>query len=257
MDPKIRYITSMSNGLLVVEYESALFIASKHNNNANALNEYNTSLELNKKFPDCFNKPEYHLDNIILYDNLRGVGPVFRTKAKTFGVMLKSFIIQLIGILNTIHNNNMSLHNFKNCDIGIEYSSKQYINVLGQKIEIYGSTYKLINFKSLTDKPSNHPMIFLYNIFAKPNIDFPDNYKEILEVINKKKYLTKLEVNTDNKLLQFWIYMIFHPDIISLELKKKVKVIKYLTDEDYLTIARLVNQPIDLMEYFIEKDNVI
>lgn len=247
----------MSNGLLVVEYENTLFIASKHNNNANALNEYAISSELYKQSPNCFNKPEYHINNVILYSNLRGVGPVFRTKAKTFSVMLKSFIMQLIGILNTININGMSLHNFKNSDIGIEYSNNQYMSVLGQKIEIYGSTYKLINFGVLTDKPSKHPMIFLFNIFTKPSIDFPDNYEDILDVINKKKYLTKLEVETEDKLLQFWIYLIFHPDIIGLELKKQVKVIKYLPNDDYLIIAKLVDNPTELMKYFIEKDNVI
>lgn len=247
----------MSNGLLVVEYKNTLFIASKHNSNVNALNEYTISSDLYKQSPNYFNKPEYHIDNIILYANLRGVGPVFRTKAKTFNVMLKSFIMQLIGILNTINTNGMSLHNFKNSDIGIEYSNIQYMSVLGQKIEIYGSTYKLINFNVLTDKPSEHPMIFLFNIFTKPSIDFPNNYEQILDAINKKKYLTKLEIDTEDKLLQFWIYLIFHPDIVSLEMKKQVKVIKYLPNDDYLAIAKLVNNPIELIEYFIEKDNVI
>ena len=96
-------------------------------------------------------------------------------------------------------------------------------------------------------------MINLFRLFLLYNTEIPDNYEQILEAVIKKKYVAKLETDSPNLLVQFWIYMIFHPKVLGREIGKDIRITKYLDDDDYIMIANFIDDPKKLAKYFAEK----
>jgi len=240
--------------LCIVVRGTSLYIARINPNPEEVTAEFETATTLYSHYPTGFNRPIRIDGDVILYPKLNGLLPAYKTGAKNYGTMLKSFMIQMIGILAAINDAGMTIRTLDKRDIGVEYSDSNAAMVLGINVETYGSVYKLINYSGITEGLSDIPLVHLFQIFTRIDIEIPDDYATILAGIAKKKYLPGQTQIYDNQLVQFWMYLIEHPKVVSKEMgRKNIKVTKYLADNDYQMIAKLVDDPKKLSRYFHKK----
>lgn len=209
--------------------------------------------KLVNQYPIGFNPVEAVDGDVVVYPKLIGLKNTFKTSAQNYDIMLKSFICQIIGILHEVDKAEMHLSSLANKDIGILYSKSEQIKIAGKIIQTHGSIYKLVNYDII--KPGKDPniMLKLLDIFAKVNCNFPPNWEQILDNIEKKKYVNNFQVKSRNPLHRFWGYILFHPKIVSRELGRPLTVIKYLPDGDYLAIFGSADDFNKLINYFADK----
>lgn len=240
--------------LCIAAQGNTLFTARVNPDTQEVAKEWEIAQKLHQLHPIGFNRPITLDGQIALYPKLNGLGAVYKTKAGNYKPMLKSFIVQIICIFGVIYDADLRIGTkISNKDIGIEYGDTNVINILGQKIETYGSIYKLLNYEIIKEGRSDVPMINLFRLFLLYNTEIPDNYEQILEAVIKKKYVAKLETDSPNLLVQFWIYMIFHPKVLGREIGKDIRITKYLDDDDYIMIANFIDDSKKLAKYFAEK----
>lgn len=240
--------------LCIIVRGTSLYIARINPDVDEIVKEFETANTLYSYHPVGFNRPIRTEGDIILYPKLNRVSSNYDTRAKHFNIMLKSFIIQMIGIFASIDDSGMVLTKFKKKDVGIEYSDNNSAHILGTNIETHGSVYKLINYENIAEGTSEMPLIHLFKVFVKVNIKIPDNYEQILDNILKKKYLPKVDDNFADPILRFWMYLVKYPHVIATEMKKgSIRVTKYLDDDDYQMIVTYINNPKKLLKYFNKK----
>lgn len=214
-------------------------------------NEYNLALSLYSINEPGFNKPLLVQNEMIVYDKIEGLASAFNIKSNNYHKLIPSFVIQIVGILDAINSIGYSITKLNNKDIGIQYTNIKSIQILGYEIPTYGILYKLINYDILKSTKVGDFCVRLFDIFGGNTAKVPPNYNDILDSIEQKKYGIEFDGISGEAL--YWMYMIFNPRIVTLETGTKVKITKYLDDNDYMTIANNTSKPKKIIQYFIKK----